>query len=424
MTIPRVIQADMELAEHLFAELRRETFDGVGITRVAYDTGEQFAHGLVAECARGLGLRIESDFAGNTYATLPGTDAQERRIIVGSHMDSVPQGGNFDGAAGVIAGLSALSGLARAGIKPRRDITVMAVRAEESCWFPASYIGSRMALGRLPGDLVDTLQRSDTGRTLAEHMADFGFDPEAVRRGDRHLDPDRILCFIEPHIEQGPILVERDLPIAVVEGVTGGPRFREAWIEGAYAHAGGAPRRNRRDAVAALGELIVGVNRLWETLESEDQYALFTFGIIGTDPAIHTFSRVPGYVRFALDTRAVEERILERIREELASLISSIELRHSVRFHLGLDSGPAIAMMDPEIRSGLKNVVDRLGIPATEMPSGAGHDAAAFRAAGVRTGMIFIRNPNGSHNPDEAMDIADFQKAADVLTNYIAEQAP
>src|SRR3546814_1970721 len=110
-------------------------------------------------------------------------------------------------------------------------------------------IGSWMVLVRLPSDQVDTLLRSDTCRTLAEHMADLGFDPDAVRQGRRHLDPGRISCFLEPHIEQGPILVERDLPIAIVEGITGGPRFREAWIEGAHAHAGGAPRRSRRDAV-------------------------------------------------------------------------------------------------------------------------------------------------------------------------------
>src|SRR3546814_17812417 len=98
-------------------------------------------------------------------------------------------------------------------------------------------------------------------------MAVLGFDPDSVRQGRRHLDAGRISCCLEPHIEQGPILVERDLPIAIVEGITGGPRFREAWIEGAHAHAGGAPRRSRRDAVAALGEFIVAVNRLWGSEE-------------------------------------------------------------------------------------------------------------------------------------------------------------
>src|SRR3546814_761241 len=218
MSGPRTVRADIGLAERMFEALHRETFDGVGITRVAYGEGEQFAHGLVAEHGRGLGLQIAADFAGNTYVTLPGTDPQENVIVIGSHMDSVPRGGNFDGAAGVVAGLSAVSGLINAGVKLRRDITVMAVRAEESCWFPASYIGSRMALGRLPSDQVDTLRRSDTGRTLSAHMADLGLDPDAVRQGRRHLNPCRISLVLEPHIQPGAIAVERDTPTAITAG--------------------------------------------------------------------------------------------------------------------------------------------------------------------------------------------------------------
>lgn len=423
MAPPFDVRADVALAERLFDDLHKETFDGAGITRVAYGQGEQAAHRLFGDCAAGLGLAVEHDFAGNSYATLAGSEPDAPQIIIGSHMDSVPQGGNFDGAAGVVAGLAAVAGLLQAGVKPRCDIRVMAVRAEESCWFPASYIGSRMALGRLPGDLVDSLRRSDTGRTLGEHMADLGFDPDAVRRGDRFFDPKGIACYLEPHIEQGPVLVERSLPLAIVEGITGGPRWRDAWIEGAHDHAGGAPRRSRQDSVAALGEFIVAVNRLWERLEAEGHFARFTFGIIGTDPEVHTFSRVPGYARFVLDTRAVDPGVLERIRGELALLIEAIEAQHRVRFHLGQDSGPSIAPMDPGIRAGLKAVAERLGLAVAEMPSGAGHDAAAFAAAGVSTGMIFIRNPNGSHNPHEVMEMADFGAAADLLANFLFERA-
>src|SRR3546814_642941 len=201
------VRADMALAEGLFEALRNQTCDGTGITRVAYGEGEQTAHRLFADCAKGLGLLVEQDFAGNSYATLAGAEPGEREIVIGSHMDSVPQGGNFDGAAGVVAGLAAVSGLLNARVKPRCDIRVMAVRAEESCWFPASYIGSRMTLGRLPSGLVDSLRRSDTGRSLAEHIAELGFDPDAVRQGRRFLEPERIACYLAPHTETGPVLV-------------------------------------------------------------------------------------------------------------------------------------------------------------------------------------------------------------------------
>jgi len=413
-------QPDIGLAEKLFDRLAADTADPPGVTRQAYGAGEQKAHDLVAECGSALGLEVDRDFVGNTYLTLPGSDRTAPKILVGSHMDSVPHGGNFDGAAGVVCGIAALAGLRHAGTPPRRDVTVMAIRAEESCWFPASYIGSRMALGRLPPGMVDTLRRSDTGRTLAEHIGALGFDPDPVRQSRPYLHPERLACYIEPHIEQGPVLDEQHLPIAIVEAVTGGARYREGRIFGAYDHAGAAPRRFRHDAVAALGEFITGVNDMWRHLESEGHYSVFTFGIIGTDPAMHSFSRVPGEARFCLDSRGIRPETIAEIRSRLASLIEHVSERHGVRFELGPDSGPDIAAMAPSSRSGLIEAAQALGIPFHTMPSGAGHDAAAFAWAGVPTGMIFIRNVHGSHNADEKMDIGDFEKASAVLTRFIA----
>ena len=415
-------EADVALAADLFGALRARTTDGVGITRVAYGTSEEIAHDLVRDTGQALGLEVARDFAGNTYVTLPGRD-RTRRVVIGSHMDSVPRGGNFDGAAGVVAGLAAIAGLRRAHREPALDVTVMAIRAEESCWFPASYIGSRMALGMLPPDAVDRLVRSDTGRTLAEHMSELGYDPGSVRRREAYLDPARISCYLEPHIEQGPVLAAEGLPIAVVEAITGGPRFREGRIFGRYAHAGAAPRGYRQDAVAALGEFIVGVNQLWAKLMAAGHYSVFTFGIVGTDPALHTFSRVPGEARFCLDTRGIRGETLEEIRAGLARLIEAIESRHGVRFELGPDSGPSIARMDAVVMGRLAASAERRGIPYRRMPSGAGHDAAAFAACGVPTGMLFIRNEHGSHNPEEAMDIADFCKASEVLVDFLATQS-
>jgi beta-ureidopropionase / N-carbamoyl-L-amino-acid hydrolase len=412
---------DIALASTLFERLARETADPPGVTRPAYGEGEQRAHRMAAECAADLALELARDFAGNTYLTMPGRDRAASAIVVGSHLDSVPHGGNFDGAAGVICGLAALSGLRRHGFEPACDVTVMAIRAEESCWFPASYIGSRMALGRLPDGMVDGLRRSDTGLTLAEHMSALGFDPEPVRRRLPYLVPERLACYVEVHIEQGPVLDEQMLPVGVVEAITGGPRYREGRIFGAYDHAGAAPRRFRHDAVAALGEFITGVNALWAQLEAEGHYSVFTFGIVGTDPSMHSFSRVPGEARFCLDSRGVRPQTIDEIRSRLGSLIADVSERHGVRFELGLDSGPAIAEMSPQVRSRLIAAARSLDIPFKEMPSGAGHDAAAFAWTGVPTGMLFIRNEHGSHNAEEAMDIADFEKACAVLTRFIAD---
>src|SRR5262249_31084858 len=157
--------ADLDLARAMFAELERGTRVGRGIVRATYGEGENFAHALAERAARDLGLEIARDAALNLYMTLPGRDRTLPRIITGSHMDSVPQGGNYDGAAGVVAGLAALSGLKADGVQPARDVTVMAVRGEEAAWFDSHYIGSIAAFGKFPAaDFA--VPRSDTRQPL------------------------------------------------------------------------------------------------------------------------------------------------------------------------------------------------------------------------------------------------------------------
>ena len=166
--------------------------------------------------------------------------------MIGSHLDSVPHGGNFDGAAGVVAGLVAVAALQSLGITLACDLTVMGIRAEESIWFQVSYIGSRGALGTLPDGALD-VRRIDTGRTLAEHIADCGGDPDALRAGRRFLDPARLGAYLELHIEQAPSLVAAGCPVAIWTGIPGNFRYPDAWIEGSNDHVG-LPRRFRRDA--------------------------------------------------------------------------------------------------------------------------------------------------------------------------------
>src|SRR5688572_21085141 len=154
-------------AETFLAELRRRTTDLPGVTRASYGEGEQIAHDMARAWAEELGLALDTDAAGNLYMTLPGRDRTLPRLMMGSHMDSVPNGGNYDGAAGVVAGLMALQRRRRLDRPPQRDMTVMAIRAEELSWFPAPYIGSRAAFGILPANVLDDVVRFDTGRSLA-----------------------------------------------------------------------------------------------------------------------------------------------------------------------------------------------------------------------------------------------------------------
>ncbi|HEU4826595.1 MAG TPA: hydantoinase/carbamoylase family amidase, partial [Dongiaceae bacterium] len=415
---PKIVP-DLDLARSMFGELERNTRIGRGITRDTYGPGENFAHQLAERVARGLGLEVARDAALNLYMTLQGRRRDLPRFVTGSHMDSVPEGGNYDGAAGVVAGLSAVAGLRTHGIVPQRDITVMAIRGEEAAWFNSSYIGSHAAFGKLAADAFE-VPRSDTRRTLADHMAEAGCDVAALRRGEAYLNPATIAAFLEVHIEQGPVLEQASLPVGIVTGIRGCLRHRDARCLGAYAHSGAAPRRLRQDAVAATAELVYRLGEACIAMENAGADLVFTVGQFNTDPAISAPSKVAGETRFVLDFRGLEEGVMRNASHAAARLAEEIGARHKVRFDLGeaLYSYPAV--MNHPLRQRLSALASDLEIPALELASGAGHDSAVFATFGVPTGMIFVRNANGSHNPDEAMELSDFGLAAGLLATHFA----
>ncbi len=419
MDLIEAVSAQRELATSLFAQLRRDGLDEPGVSRDPYGAGEQRAHATVAAVARKLGLHIAGDAAANLYMTLPGREPAAKRVIVGSHLDSVPHGGNFDGAAGVVAGLVAVAALRHAGTALNNDLMVMGIRAEESIWFQVSYIGSRGALAALPDGALD-VRRIDTGRTLAEHMAECGGDPDALRAGVRYLDPASVAAFLELHIEQAPSLVEAGRKVAICTAIPGNFRYPDARIEGSHDHVG-LPRRFRRDAAMAGADFAMALDRLWEEHEARGVPMACTIGRFHTDTAVHGLTIVPGSFHFSLDVRAYDEGVLAELDRRVDAIIASIEQRRGVRFHRGPKARAAVGQVDPSIKSALQRCASTLGIEAMQLGSPASHDAAAFAAAGVPMGMIFVRNENGSHNPHEAMAIDDFMTGTTLLTQYLAE---
>ena len=413
------VSPDIDLARSMFRALEQGTRVGRGIVRETYGPGENFAHALAERTAQGLGLEIAKDAALNLYMTLPGRRRDLPRLVTGSHMDSVPQGGNYDGAAGVVAGLAALSGLKAANIQPARDVTVMAVRGEESAWFDTTYIGSNAAFGRFPAAEL-AVPRSDTRRPLSEYMAEAGCDLEALRSGKPHFKPEDVAAFLEVHIEQGPVLENAGLPVGIVTGIRGCLRHAEAKCFGTYAHSGAAPREARRDAVAATVELLHRLGDTWSEIERSGGDLVFTVGQLHTDPAFDGPSKVAGETRFVLDFRGLEDAAMYQASETAVRLATEIGARRNVRFELGTPSYSVPAVLDAGIRQRMKALAADLQIPSMALASGAGHDAAVFSSLGVPTGMIFIRNAHGSHNPEEAMAIEDFSLAAGLLATYIA----
>ena len=410
-------------AEDLFEALRAGSLDAVrgGVTRDTYGPGEAFAHRLMAEHARTLGLEVGTDALCNTYMTWPGRDRTLPGWIVGSHLDSVPAGGNFDGAAGVVSGLLAIEALQSAGIQLDRDLTVMGIRAEESLWFQYSYVGSRGALGRLKADALER-RRVDTGRSLADHLRDAGGNPEAVLAGAPHLKVEAIRAFLEVHIEQAPSLAESGHAVAIGTAIPGNVRYASVRILGEYGHVG-LPRRFRRDAALAGADIASRLDRIWETWDSAQRPMAFTIGEFHTDASRHGLTIVPGEFRFSIDLRAYDTADLQELEEAFLAIVREVSASRRVTIDLGTRASAEVAKADLAISRDLSNCASRLGIDAPPLLSPASHDSAAFCAAGVPYGFVFIRNPNGSHHPDEQMDLDDFLRASAVLTEYLREQS-
>jgi len=410
------------LAGELFDALKAATGDGVGITRASYGDGESRALDIIDAKARALGLRTERDAAANLVVTLEGTEPDLPCLACGSHLDSVPQGGNFDGAAGVVAGLAVLAGFKDKGFRPRRTLKLFALRGEESARFGKAYMGSSALFGLLtPADLA--VNDTDGKVTLGECMRAVGADVDRIERGEPLLDPTSIAAWVELHIEQGPVLVARDLPIAIVTGIRGNLRHRVVECVGAAGHSGAVPRWLRHDAVFATSELISHLDHHWRTLLERGRDLVITAGVVGTDPHEHAIARIPGRLRLSFELRSQSKETLEAFYDLFLSECRLIGEERGVefRFDRRVESPPAV--MDAGWIGLLQAAARALGLPDEAMPSGAGHDAAVFANQGIPTAMIFVRNEHGSHNPEEAMALDDFLAGVAVMSAALMEAA-
>jgi N-carbamoyl-L-amino-acid hydrolase len=295
----------------------------------------------------------------------------------------------------------------------------MCIRAEESTWFPYSYVGSKGALGLLPAEALD-ISRADTGRTLGQHMDELGFDSGAVRDKVSRWPAKSIKGYVELHIEQGPVLEETKIPLALVTGIRGSFRYRDAKIFGEYGHSGAVPRAYRHDTVVAAADFVMQLDAKWVELEMEGHDLTITIGKFFTDPAQHAFSKIAGEAGLCIDVRSNSKRTLALVRAFVDGLAAQVAQKYGVRVELGVLTGSDPATMDAHLVEHFEIAATKLDIPYSRMPSGAGHDAAVFAGAGIPAVMIFVRNQNGSHNPDEAMNMTDFELAVRVMAQGIA----
>ena len=418
------VKARLPLADSLFDEIRAASAADVGVTRPAWSEQDQFAAARIADAAGALGLETTFDHAGNLYCTLPGRDRRAPAVLTGSHVDSVPTGGHFDGLAGAVAGLVVLAAFRDIGWEPGCDVSAIATRAEESVWFGIPFIGARLALGSLSHDHLESLRRADTGHTLAEHMAALGLDVDALREEDTpRLSPSNACAFLELHIEQGPVLVAEGAQVAVPTTIRGNLRWPGARCLGRYDHSGATPRAHRQDTVLAVAELVQALEAFWIAQEESGvPDTVFTVGKFFTDGDHHAMTKVPGRCDFTLNFGGTSQAFLDACRAEVEACAKEIGARRRVAFDLGQCVQAAPAPLDADLRTVLEESAAALEIPMRSFAT-VGHDAAVFQRAGIPAAMVLVRNAHGSHNPDEAMTLDDFGAGAEVLAAAITRLA-
>jgi N-carbamoyl-L-amino-acid hydrolase len=402
-------------AAALFAQVRDATRDDVGVTRDAFGAKETIAGELLIRFCQRHGLAAGFDPVGNLAVALPGAPDRGSDVLLASHLDSVPRGGNFDGLAGVIAGVLVLVALRQTGAPADRNIRAYGFRCEESPWFGTAYLGSKLAAGVLTLADLEALRRFDTGRTLAEHLRALGVRVDSPPIGIPQIAPARIRAYLELHIEQGPLLEATDTPLGIATALRGNVRYPFARCLGRYAHSAAVPRHLRSDAAIATAKLIAYADERWRALiEAGHDDLVFTCGILHTDPAEHAMTKVPGEVTLSLNIGATTDAAMAALHDAIMRRADELAAEHAVRFAFGTRVGTPATRLDSAIQAVAAEAARALGIPARSMPT-VGHDAATFARLGVPAAVLLVRNSNGSHNPAEDMALSDFMLGVQVL---------
>lgn len=363
---------------------------------------------------RDLNLEICDDAAGNVWMRLPGIDPSLPAFVSGSHADSVPEGGNYDGLAGVTAALAVAWWMRRTHFTPKRDYVVLVMRCEESSFFGKAYIGSLAFTGQLTTNETNLKHRTED-KTLGDFMSDCGIDVAKITSGQPLVDLKKIAAFVELHIEQGPTLDSSDTErVGIVTGIRGNVRHKAVRCIGQTAHSGAVDKQFRHDAVMATAELIHTMDKHWDEWLAKGEDLVFTIGVLKTAPTA-AITVVPGETTFSVDMRSLKLDTVKRFEELMRQEAERIGQKRGVKFEFDKLLVTQPAGVDAALSDKLAATAAKCGIPVKRLASGAGHDSAVIGNKGVPVAMIFVANQNGSHNPFETMKLEDFMVGAELL---------
>jgi allantoate deiminase len=355
---------------------------------------------------RQAGMTVRLDAAGNLIGHYEASRADAATFLIGSHLDSVPDAGKYDGILGVLLGVAAVQALG--GRRLPFAIDVLGFCEEEGIRFRAPYLGSLAVCGRLDRALLERLD--DKGVSLAEAQRRFGLDP--ARLPEAAYPAGKVLGYLEAHIEQGPVLDTLHLPLGLVEAIVGQSR---CWVRfvGKAGHAGTLPMELRRDALAAAAEFVLAVERHARSVDG----LRATVGSLAVAP--DAVNVVAGLAQLSLDVRHRQDQVRQQATAALLEQAATIADRRGVALQIDQSQAHAAVPTDPRLTDVLAQSVAAAGYSAHRMVSGAGHDAAVMAALAPMT-MLFVRSPGGvSHHPAESVVPADVTAALEVMVAFL-----
>ena len=403
------------LAEEVIARCRKLAAfseDARGTRRTFLSPPMHDCHREVSCWMKTLGMNVSVDAAGNLRGFYPASSPAAPRILIGSHLDTVPNAGAFDGILGVVLAIGLVKSLD--GSQLPFAIEVIGFSEEEGVRFGIPFIGSRALVGRVDEELLG--RKDERGISVRKAIQDFGLNPNEIPRAALRDD---VLGYIEFHIEQGPVLENLGWPLGIVEAIVGQNRL-EFTFYGQSNHAGTTPMNLRHDALAAAAEWIVAV----ESLARRAPGIVATVGFVEAKPG--AMNVIAGEVRTTLDIRHASDGARTEALDELIRLAESIAARRGVSAKWRTLLAQHAVAMDPFLTEQIDHAVQTAGCEPHRMASGAGHDAMIL-AERVPAAMIFLRTPGGlSHDPAESVHLDDVAKALEcgnhLLTQLAASQ--
>jgi N-carbamoyl-L-amino-acid hydrolase len=381
-----------------------------GVNRIAFSDADIAGRDYVIKLMKAIGLDPRIDPAGNIFARREGSDPGLPPLLFGSHVDSVPSGGHFDGALGSLAAIEVVETLHERRITTRHPLEVVVWANEEGVAYGKPLYGSRVAAGKIDEEDLD---EEWNGVKKRDAIRRIGGDPDRIREARRQ--PGSFAAYLEIHVEQGRTLDDEGIPIGIVEGIVGIDRY-EAVIRGVTNHAGTTRMADRHDALIAASHLILAIN---EIVTSESGNQVGTVGQLSVSP--NAINLVPGLVRHSIELRDLSSEKMTQLGQRIQERAASIEEKTRTKIEIQPTSHAEGARAAPQVQVAAETASERLGLKSRRLPSAAGHDAQLMANLGPM-GMIFVPSIGGiSHSPKELTQWEDCTGGADVLLQTVLE---